>query len=107
MRKNEELWKKYEKLCEGPSLQAKVYIDKLVFNSKIMAFIVNKIDPPTVYSMNTVAHVTVGTVHSSVKPVQSITICESALFDREKNQSEVRVINLGQELMVEGIVKAF
>ncbi|CAB4419304.1 unnamed protein product [Rhizophagus irregularis] len=106
MRRKESLWKKYEKLCEGPTMQVKVFIDKIVFNSQIMALVVNKIDPPTIYSANKVAHVTVGTIHKSIKPVQSSKICESALFGIHE-ESDVRVINLEKELIVKGIVKAF
>ncbi|CAG8721485.1 2605_t:CDS:2, partial [Rhizophagus irregularis] len=106
MRRKESLWKKYEKLCEGPTMQVKIFIDKIVFNSQIMALVVNKIDPPTIYSANKVAHVTVGTIHKSIKPVQSGKICESALFGIHE-ESDVRVINLEKELIVKGIVKAF
>jgi tRNA ligase len=107
MRRKESLWKKYEELCKGPALQVRVFIDKIVFNSQIMALVVNKIDPPTVYSANRVAHVTVGTIHKSIKPAESIKICESALFGMHGEESEVQVINLDQELIVKGIVKAY
>lgn len=103
LKNHENLWEKCEKLCKCP---ARVYINKIVFNSQIMALVVNKIDPSTVYSMNKVAHVTVGTVHKSVKPFQSNKICESALFGTH-GEDNIRVINFDQELIIEGFVKAY
>jgi tRNA ligase len=107
--KNRKVWEKYEKLCEDyAQQQVRVYINKIVSDSQIMALVVNRIEPPTIYSMNKVAHITVGTVNKSVKAAKSNTMCELALFgNHEKVTPNIRVINLERELEVKGTVKPF
>ncbi|RIA89005.1 RNA ligase-domain-containing protein [Glomus cerebriforme] len=100
-----ELWKQYEELCKD-SPQVKVYIDKIVFDSQIMALVVNRIDPSNIRSTNKIMHVTVGTVDDSIKYFQANKLCELALSE-EGNQSEVRVINLKEEWEVNGTLKAY
>jgi len=101
-----ELWKQYEEMCKDPP-QVKVHIDKIVFDSQIMALVVNRIDPSNIRSTNKIMHVTVGTVDDSIKSFQANTICESALSGShsEENQSKICVINLENELVINGIVK--
>ncbi|GBC09290.1 hypothetical protein RclHR1_08740010 [Rhizophagus clarus] len=104
-----KLWELYEKMCRDPP-QVKVHINKIVFDSQIMAFVVNKIDPSDVCSTNKIIHVTIGTVDNSVKPFEANSICELALSNNsqgEENQSKICVINLENEKIVDGIVKAF
>jgi tRNA ligase len=99
-----EIWKQCEKLCKD-SPPVKVHIDKIVFNPQIMALVVNRIDP-TIRTTSKIIHITVGTVDSDVKPFQSNAMCESALLGEEK-PSEISVINLEQELVINGTIQAY
>jgi tRNA ligase len=103
-----ELWKQYEKKCKDPP-QMEVYINKIVFDSQIMALVVDRVVPSDIHSTNKIMHVTIGTVDDSVKHYQANTVCELALSgsQREENQSNICVIKLENELVVDGIVKAF
>lgn len=99
-----ELWKQYEKM--GKALpQVKVHINKIVFDSQIMALVVDRIVPSDIRSTNKIMHVTIGTVNNDVKHFQANTVCELALS--KENQSKICVTNLENELVVDGTVKAY
>ncbi|CAB4394600.1 unnamed protein product [Rhizophagus irregularis] len=99
-----KLWEQYEKICKDLP-QVKVHINKIVFDSQIMALVVDRIVPSEICSTNKIMHVTIGTVDNNVKHFQANTVCESALS--KENQSEICVTNLENELVVDGTVKAF
>jgi tRNA splicing ligase len=72
-----------------------------------MALVVNRVDPLDIRSTNKTMHVTIGTVDDSVKYYQANTVCELALSNSQREENQICVINLENELVVDGTVKAF
>ncbi|CAG8445990.1 12423_t:CDS:2 [Ambispora leptoticha] len=110
-RELQELWEKYENIVDNDhkGYKVKLYIDKIVYNSQIMALVVREIDPPEIMSINKIPHITVGTINDGVKSAEANQMLESALLGvngKGKGQSDVQIIQL-EEVHVSGTIKGF
>ncbi|KAF0554865.1 tRNA ligase [Gigaspora margarita] len=106
------LWREFESMIEEGPQQVQVFFDKLVFDSRVMALVVKKIEPVSVKWKNKVPHVTIGTVDSSTKPHEANNMLE-CVFDEtlqgksRQRREEIRVVSLDSDLIISGIVKPF
>ncbi|CAG8489994.1 2051_t:CDS:2 [Ambispora leptoticha] len=111
-REFQELWEKYRNMVDNDYKLCRVelYVDKIVYNSQIMALVLREIDPPEITSINKIPHITVGTINDSVKPVESNQMLEAALLvvnGKGKRQSDVQIIQLERDLHVFGTIRGF
>ncbi|KAA8909180.1 RNA ligase-domain-containing protein [Sphaerosporella brunnea] len=101
-----QLWEKYEKLysekkAEDPMGKAKVVLQQLVWDGRVMA-IVAKILSPEWECTNEVPHITIGTVDRNVKPKEANDMLTGKL--KKEHENEQIAIPGGIEFV--GTVKA-
>ncbi|KAF2862312.1 hypothetical protein K470DRAFT_255951 [Piedraia hortae CBS 480.64] len=91
---------KQQQLTNGPLGQCRVRMERVVWDSEVMAFVVRL--EGRFRSVNNVAHITVGTVSDAVKPAQANVMLDKWL--REEGGSDIMVDGVVE---LEGAAKAF
>ncbi|CAG8534566.1 1457_t:CDS:2 [Ambispora gerdemannii] len=108
----QELWEEYRNMVDNDykTYKVELYIDKIIYNSQLMALVVREIDPPEITSINKIPHITVGTVSDKVKAAEANRMLESALLGvngKGKGQSDIQIIQLEKDLHVCGTIREF
>ncbi|KAI5852687.1 tRNA ligase [Morchella snyderi] len=100
-----QVWQAYEKRLEGRSARgnmgvAKVTLEKIVWNGRLMAITVS-IPDQSIETSNPVNHITLGTSSPAVKPKES-----NDMLKAWKNGDQMHVLTLPDGTVVEGVINA-
>lgn len=95
-----DLWEKYEMMYHRDHEMgtAKVQLDEVVWDGRVMCIAVKV---PGWESANPITHITIGTVHPSVKPVESNTLLQKWV----KGEQGVHSVVLRPDVELDGVVR--
>ncbi|CAG8654477.1 5817_t:CDS:2, partial [Paraglomus occultum] len=100
---NQSLRTQWNRLNNLVNTEVQITLDKLVFDSEVMALTVKDISPNSIPCVNKYPHITVGTISPEVKPFKALKLLEKAFDMRSEG---VTVIDLqDRPLTLEGHVQ--